>query len=283
MNKSATAGKKLIVNADDFGLSNGINAGIIRSHQDGIVTSTSIVAPGAAFEEAVAQSRSLPALGIGVHLALVEERAVAPADQITSLAAGGLLPRNYGELVKGVVTGRIRTSDIERELRAQIEKCLAAGLQLTHLDSHQHTHALPSLFPVTVKLANEYSIPGIRIPRGWPTYRDIPADRFLAKCVLCVLAHADAALFPLRKCAAAQRFAGLFETGDLSEPRLLAILRHVTAGVTELVCHPGCPDPSGSYASWDTRRQTELASLTSASVKESVRSLGLELINYRQL
>jgi hopanoid biosynthesis associated protein HpnK len=275
--------KKLLVNADDFGLSEAINAGIVRAHSEGIVTSTSIVAAGEAFDKAVEQAASHPKLGVGVHLTLVEERAVSLPSDVPTLAPNGMLPGTYGRLVKGTATGRIRKRDIEHEFRAQIEKCLAAGLKLTHLDSHQHTHTLLSLFPLVLKLGNEYGIRGVRIPRGWPTLSDLTAERFLPKCVLCVLAHGDAACFRRGRCIATQRFAGLFESGDLTEAKLLRILNGLREGTTELVCHPGCNDDSPRYASWNQRRQTEMASLTSASAKKAVRELAIELINYSQL
>jgi hopanoid biosynthesis associated protein HpnK len=275
--------KKLLVNADDFGLSKAINAGILRAHTEGIVTSTSIVAAGEAFDEAVEQAPSHPKLGVGVHLTLVEERSVSLPSHVPTLAPDGLLPGTYGRLVKGVATRAIRKRDIEYEFRAQIEKCLAAGLTLTHLDSHQHTHTLPSLFPVVLKLGNEYGLRGIRIPRGWPRFSDLTSDRFLPKCVLCLLAHGDAMCFRRGSCVATQRFAGLFESGDLTEAKLLRILIGLREGTTELVCHPGCNDVLPRYASWSQRRQTELESLTSASTKKAVRELGIELINYSQL
>jgi predicted glycoside hydrolase/deacetylase ChbG (UPF0249 family) len=277
------ASKRLLVNADDFGLSPAINAGIIRSHVDGIVASTSIVASGSAFDEAVQLSRMHPALGVGVHLTLVEENAVAPASKIPSLAPNGILPGTYGELIKKVLTAQIRMPEIERELRAQIEKCLAAGLKPTHLDSHQHTHALPLIFPLVVRLADDYAIHGIRIPRGWPGVRDVSASRFIPKCVLCLFAHLDAVVFSLKSCVATRHFAGLFETGNLTKPSFNRILGHLRSGTTELVCHPGYADLSGPYQNWGGRRELEMATLTNPHIRDAIRTMGIEVINYRQL
>jgi predicted glycoside hydrolase/deacetylase ChbG (UPF0249 family) len=181
------------------------------------------------------------------------------------------------------LTGRIKRADIEREFRAQIEKCLLAGIKPTHLDSHQHTHAFPFIFPLAVRVANDYAVPGIRIPRGVPSFRDLSASRFLGKCILCLLAQADANLFPLGQCRSTQHFEGLFESGALGELSLLRILATVKPGVTELVCHPGCEDSSPRYQSWNKRRQVELAALTSDSVKQTIHDLGIEITNYRQL
>jgi predicted glycoside hydrolase/deacetylase ChbG (UPF0249 family) len=275
--------KKLIVNADDLGLSSAINTGIIQSHVHGIVSSTSIVASGEAFDEAVELARVHPSLGVGVHLTLVEENSVAPPSQIPSLAPNGVFPRSYGELVKKVVTGAIRLTDIEREFRAQIEKCLVAGIQPTHLDSHQHTHALPLIFPLSVRVANDYKIAGIRIPRAFPAFRDIYASRFIGKFILCGLAHVDAAVFRRGNCRTTDRFAGLFESGALSERPLLQILAGLSRGTTELMCHPGCADASPRYASWNKRRQIEFQALTSASAKAAIQEHSIEVINFRQL
>jgi len=273
--------KQLLVNADDLGLSSAINAGIIQSHVDGIVTSTSIVASGQAFDEGVQLANQHPSLGVGVHLTLVEENSVSP--NLPTLAPHGVLPRTYGKLVKKVITCQIRLPEIETEFRAQIEKCLLAGIKPTHLDSHQHTHALPLIFPIAIRLANDYKIPGIRIPRGIPSLQDLSANRFASKCVLSLLAHTDAAFIPRGSCKTTGHFKGLFESGSLSENRLLQILENLPTGTSELVCHPGCDDPSPRYANWNQRRQLELASLTSASAKVAIKNLGIQLINYRQL
>lgn len=275
--------KKLLVNADDFGLSSAINEGIIKAHTDGIVRSASIVASGQAFDEALALSRLRPELGVGVHLTLVEEAAVATPRLVPTLAPKGMLPESYGKLLKGVITGVIRLSDIEREFRAQIEKCLNSGLKLTHLDSHQHTHAFPNIFALVARLGREYGITGIRIPRGYPRFGNRAADRFIGKCVLCALAHTDAILIPRPDCFTTDYFAGLFESGNLTEPAALHILRGLKAGTTELVCHPGCEDDSLKYASWNERRQRELATLISPRVKDAIERLQIELIGYREL
>ncbi len=270
-----------MVNADDLGLSSAINSGIIQAHTQGIVTSTSIVASGQAFDEGVALAKVNPNLGVGVHLTLVEENSVS--GNVPTLAPHGVLPASYGELVKQVVSGRTKLLDIEKEFRAQVEKCLLSGLKPTHLDSHQHTHTLPLIFPIAVRVANDYAIRGIRIPRGIPSAKDFSSNRFLGKCLLCGLGYADSMLFPLRQSKTTNHFAGLFESGALSEASLLQILSNLREGTTELMCHPGCDDPTPRYASWNKRRQIELSSLTSACARSKIQDLGIELMNYRKL
>src|SRR6266446_9375596 len=118
------AASRLVVTADDVGLDPGMTAGAIRAHRDGIVTACSVVANGRAFDDAVARLRDVPALEVGVHLALVEE---------VAFTTGAPMARSYWEFLllrRGV--------DVERELRAQIERVLASGLPVTHLNGHQH-------------------------------------------------------------------------------------------------------------------------------------------------
>src|SRR5215831_9128902 len=129
--------RRLIVTADDVGLDRGMTEGAIRAHREGIVTACSIVANGRAFDDTVARLRDVPSLEVGVHLALVEERA---------LTSGAAMPRNYVRFLFS------RRMNIEGELRAQIEKALASGLRITHLNGHQHLHQLPSIRRIVERL-----------------------------------------------------------------------------------------------------------------------------------
>src|ERR1051325_10769491 len=123
--------------------------GAIRAHREGIVTACSIVADGVAFDDAVERLRDVPSLEVGVHLTLVEERA---------LTTGESMPKSYVSFLLSR-----RRVDVERELRAQIEKVLATGLRVTHLNGHQHLHALPSIFAIVTRLAAEYGIGYVRV------------------------------------------------------------------------------------------------------------------------
>src|SRR5438093_594596 len=125
-----------------------MTAGAIEAHRHGIVTACSVVANGREFDDAVARLRDCPSLEVGVHLTLVEERA---------LTTGATMPRNY---VRFLFAGR---TDVEPELRAQIEKVLASGLRVTHLNGHQHLHQLPRLRRVVARLAQEYGIGYVRV------------------------------------------------------------------------------------------------------------------------
>lgn len=272
--------KQLLVNADDFGLTEGITDGIIDAHQRGILTSTSIIPGAVAFEHAVKRAECNQSLAIGVHLTLIEELPVShPKDIPTLVQPNGKLPRNYRELLSGLVLGRIRSEHVEHELRAQVIKCLNAGLKPTHLDSHQHVHTLPSILRITVRLAEEFDIRGMRLPR------DSPRLGSLQKSALCMLARWDAQHLRAADLVTCDRMAGLFESGSLGEAQLLSVLQSLPDGSTELICHPGTPDrrANTSYAHWRYNWQTELNALTSQRVRDMLRARNIELITYKDL
>src|SRR5262249_47753778 len=148
--------RELIVNADDFGLTRQVSRGIIDAHCEGIVTSTTLLANGGAFEAALSMSRRAPRLGIGVHLNLSEGVPVSPPATIPSLVdPRGRLHLTPGRLWAGVLRCKVSLSDVERELRAQIEKVLRAGIAPTHFDGHKHVHALPCFSDIVIRLAQQ--------------------------------------------------------------------------------------------------------------------------------
>ena len=167
--------KHLIVNADDFGLTENVNKGILDAHREGIVTSTTLLANGMAFETAVAASERFHRLGIGVHLNLTEGMPIADATLIRTLVdRGGRLYMTPVRLWAGIAAGQVSLSDIEFELRAQIKKVIRAGIRPTHLDGHKHVHVLPPVSEVVIRLAKEFRIPAVRCPveqnpaAAWP-------------------------------------------------------------------------------------------------------------------
>src|SRR5215471_15840419 len=161
--------KQLIVNADDFGLTKRVSEAIVEAHRHGIVTSTTLMANGAAFEAAVASSRQMPRLGIGAHLNLSEGMPVSPALRIPSLVNDrGRLYLTPGRLWKAIVRRRVSLADVETELRAQIAKIKRAGILPTHFDGHKHVHILPGVSDIVVRLAQEFSISSVRCPLEEP-------------------------------------------------------------------------------------------------------------------
>jgi predicted glycoside hydrolase/deacetylase ChbG (UPF0249 family) len=259
--------KRLVVNADDLGLSVPITDGILEAHARGIVTSTSIMVNGAAFEYAVAQSRQHPSLGIGLHLSLVEE---------PWLTTRTPMARDYAEFAKALIKGTIREEQVEQELRAQLARCVEQGLRLTHIDSHQHVHALPALLKIVVKVAKEAGIPRVRVPLDSP-FRSgaIGSSRFLGKTVLCLLSIPAQGAVKAAGLKSCDRMVGLFESGSLTEAKLLRLIEHLEEGSTELMCHPGHTD--AKYAHWNFQWKDELQALTSPTVRAALQSRGVQL------
>lgn len=254
--------KRLIVTADDVGLDPGMTAAAIDAHRNGIVTACSIVANGAAFDDAVARLREVPSLEVGAHLALVEECA---------LSTGERMPANYRAFLTRMLAGRIGTRWIERELRMQIERLVGAGLPLRFLNGHQHLHALPSVFAVVTRLAREFGIPYVRVP----IERRVHGTSMRAHSVrgLGILAHLAAGRHrPARRNTWT---IGIADAGHLDTPALIRLLDDVEA-TTELVTHPGI-DVRG-YGHWSYAWERETAALCDPAVRRAIDARGIELI-----
>jgi len=286
--------KRLIVNADDFGLTAKVNQAILAGHENGLITSTSLLANGEAFASAVALSSEAPRLGVGVHLNLTEGRPIAPAASIPTLVNGqGRFARNPAGLWRGIILGRVSTVEIEKELRAQIEKVLAAGIRATHLDSHKHVHALPALGRIAIRLARQYGIPAMRrvaerraalscLLRRFPRAKTTIFRQFLNSCMLSIVFRALSR--PLRRAGVAcvEHFYGLTPTGFLDEEVLREILCHLPEGTSELMCHPGFVDEALRQA--PTRlveqREVEYQALTRPEMQLLAKDLGIRLVNF---
>ena len=219
---------RLIVHGDDFGLSHKVNQGILRAHCDGILTSTSVLANGAAFEEAMALSREVPTLDLGIHLTLTEEWPVLPRDAIASLVdTQGRFYNHAMTFIKRYISGQISVEEIRRELDAQVRKVLSHGVPVSHLDGHQHIHMLPAIRRITIELAKEYAIPAVRLPRERLQAYMFVEKRFclrllplLALNVLCVL---GTNLEVLR----ADHFVGFLFGGRLNRKNMKTVLEHL--------------------------------------------------------
>ena len=279
------ATRQLIVNADDFGRSRGISAGIREAHLRGIVTSTTVMTtfPGAG-EDVGQAADECPALGIGVHLCLTAGRPVLPADQIPSLvAADGGFPRRDVQLGR---LGELAAGELRTELRAQIELVLALGGRVDHLDSHHHaTYLHPTPLGIMLDLAREYGLP-VRnpIPRGGlrtavaaglappgTTVEEADALEAIVRGQLTATGtpHPDT-LVP-----------SCYGTG-VGQEQMLAILDNLPGGVSEIMCHPGHYDESLA-STYNAQRERELHALTDPQVRDRIDALGIDLITFGDL
>ena len=269
--------RRLIVTADDFGLHPRIDAGILLSHRDGIVTSASICASGATFAAAVRGALDA-GLDVGVHLTLVGEAPVSALEDLPTLAPGGRLPRGYAVLFRRLLLGRIRIQEVERELEAQVARVRDAGLEVSHLDSHQHVHLHPSLLPLTLRLARRF---GIRALRASSRVCGLGG---LRPALLAFFAHRAARQAQKEGLKVPDAVLGLAETGGLGEARLLRLVEGLAPGTSELVCHPGSADAEvqATYE-WHFHWDEEARALTSPRVREALARNGVRLVRHADL
>jgi hopanoid biosynthesis associated protein HpnK len=287
--------RRLIVNGDDFGYTLGVNAGIFRAYCDGILTSTTLMANGDAFDDAVRIARQNPRLGVGCHLVLVGENPVAAAAKIPTLAdRDGRLPASLGELVKDLSLGRVRQEDLETELRAQVQKIREAGIQPTHVDTHKHTHLHPRVMRAVVKIASEFGIGAIRKPyenlrtlfgRGSAKNGGGAVSRSLTAAAANLSRRRFIGLAENAGLLSPDHFCGIGWTGTVESGRLLRMIDRLGEGTTELMCHPGFYDDAldRKATRLKSERQAELDALTAPEVARKIRERGVQLISFREL
>jgi chitin disaccharide deacetylase len=285
--------KTLIVNADDFGWSAGVNRGIADTHRAGIVTSASLLANGPAFQNAIELARSTPGLGIGIHLNLSDGRPCAKPESLGSLVASdGQLSSGPESLLLRRARGALDLREVEAEWDAQISKARGAGITPTHLDGHKHVHMLPGLFEIAVRLANRHRIPAIRVSHEASGLRTaLAAGRHKSKVVvqqgvqargLKLLAHNAKKMAQRAGIATADYFCGIAQTGELTREGVERLLRSLPDGTTELMCHPGYLDDElkRSPTRLQGSRESEVAILTDPGIRNLVASEGIRLIDY---
>jgi chitin disaccharide deacetylase len=274
----------LIVNADDFGISEGVNRGIAEAHRRGILSSTTIMANMPAFDHARRISSENPNLGVGVHLTLTGGKPLLPPDKVPHLVDGAgrflRLDRFMVRLTAGSIPGR----EIEAELVAQLERALEAGFPLDHLDSHHHVHAHPAIQPVAIRLALGYEIRGIRCPVEISP-REVSAKPSVMKALVLSTLGSLLRLRARRAgLASPDHFRGLVLGMAFSTGPLHAMLRRLPRGVTELMCHPGYPDDGlRQQTSYAEGRERELEALLDPTGRQILQQRGIALGNYSDL
>jgi chitin disaccharide deacetylase len=286
--------KQLILNADDFGLTRGVNEAVARAHREGILTSATLMANGSAFQDAVDRAKTNPSLGVGVHLALVGGRSVLPAGEVSSLTdATGDLPASLTAFVARVTAGLIRDEHIISELRAQIEKIRAAGIEPTHVDTHKHTHAHPRIMHLVARTACQCGIKRIRKPfenleDSWGLAR-LESVGGVVQLMGAAAAQISAPRFEdVRREYALQspdRFLGLAMTGHITGALLRRMIDTLREGSTEIMLHPGISDSdlAATGSRLQNQRHAELEALLTPGLKGVLSERGIRLISYAGL
>ena len=281
--------KRIIINADDFGLSRSVNAGVIKAHRDGVLTSATLMANTPGFDEAVALAKENPRLGVGLHLNIVRGRPVSRPDTVPSLLeADGRFPSRASVVMRRLFLGRMNTAEFERELRAQVEKALAAGVPLSHFDSEKNLHVLPPFLKLVLKLGREYGINKVRFVREF-RFSSAPGQS-LKGLFLSLSCAGMKGRLRRAGMVITDRFYGLSYSGRLTAAAIDRILSREEDGSTEIMVHPGFVDQGlldleatvGPYYI-NKYREAELAALLDGRLKETVRRRNIRLITFHEL
>lgn len=239
---------RLIVNADDFGLTAGVNRAIVELNAEGLVTSTTVMALAGATREAIEGCKTAPGLGVGCHIVLVDGDPVLPPRQVMSLIdskTGRLLP-SLGAFLQRLFTGRIRADEVEAEATAQIERLQSRGVRLTHVDTHKHTHIFPAVLRAVLRAAERCAVRRIRNPfePAWAV-NATPRAKWMRVAEVSLLRRLE----PMcRRIISDAGFAttdgtlAVVGTGMLDSDALRVLLRQIPEGTWELVTHPGYND-----------------------------------------
>jgi len=285
--------KRLIINADDLGFTSGVNRAIVQAHTRGVVTSSTLMARGPAFTEAVELSKTFPRLSIGSHVVLIDGEPVLDPARIPSLTDAGRFREGLKAFAARALTSRIVPAEIEAEASAQIRKIQTAGITVSHFDTHKHTHLFPQVLRPLLRAAAACGVKAVRNPFGprfplrsshllarpslWTRYAEVKVlRRFAGK---------------FREAVDREGFAtpdgtlGIEVTGTLDETLFRALAESMPEGTWEFVCHPGYNDADLRTAKTRLResRETELRVLTLPAAREVLAEEGVELISYREL
>jgi hopanoid biosynthesis associated protein HpnK len=284
------SGRRLIVSADDFGLSPGVNAGILVAHREGILTDASLMVNGAAFAEAVELARATPTLSVGLHLVLVQGRATLRAAELPTLVdRAGMFGNNSVACgLRYFFRPGIR-AQIEREVRAQFEKYLSTGLTLSHVDGHLNIHMHPTVLAILIKLAPQYGIHALRLPRE-PLGISLRLDgRYRIRKIVEAVTFRCLTGYAAPRLAAhgirhPDRMFGLHQSGHVTERYLLGVIEALPAGVTEIYSHASHVDAEARrWRPANYESEAELAALTSARVRAALDAQGVARMSYRDL
>jgi hopanoid biosynthesis associated protein HpnK len=285
--------RRLIVNADDFGYTSGVNRAIVEAHSHGVVTSSTLMANGPAFAEAARLAPTAPKLSVGCHVVLTDGVPVLAAAQLPSLTTNSHFRDGMMTFAARAIAGGMNADEITAEATAQIRKLQSAGIAVSHIDTHKHAHLFPAVLRPLLQAAAACGVRAVRNPFGprlplqsshllarpglWRRYAEVRVlGRFAGK---------------FREAVDQEGFStpdgtlGIVVTGALDETLFYAIARSIPEGTWEFVCHPGYNDADLQAGKTRLResRETELRVLTLPAARELLAQQGIELISYRDL
>lgn len=284
--------RRLIINADDFGLTPGVNRAIVQGNSSGVVTSATLMANAKATATATDLAKAQPSLKTGCHVVLIDGDPLT--SNLPSFTNGSARFRSsLKQFAVAAVRKKMAAEEIQREAEAQIRKLQASGVTLTHVDSHKHTHMFPQVLRPVLRAAKACGVRAVRNPfeplRSWPSGMVLGTPGLWVRSAAVMAFQIFAAEFHRavkeEGMVSTDGTVGIAATGMLDQHILLKILEALPEGTWELVCHPGYSDADLQAAG--TRltqsREVELAALTSAETREAIDRRKIELISYADL
>jgi predicted glycoside hydrolase/deacetylase ChbG (UPF0249 family) len=271
------AGKRqLVVNADDFGFTPDVNQGIVECHREGILTATTLMANGDAYDDALRLAQETPTLDIGAHLVLIGGH---------SLVTGRAFPRTVTQLMGALARRELRPYE---ELRAQVVRIFESGVRPSHFDTHKHTHLAPPVLDAVARLAEEFEVRWVRRPFDFPlnTLRGgVPRLKRLTSDALGVMRRRFHRVLKQHGCRTTDHFAGFQITGRFRTAELVDLLAILPEGSTELMVHPGRCGPAllGAPTRLKESREHELEALIAPEVRSAIRQHAIRLSTYAEL
>ena len=293
--------RRLIINADDFGLTTGVNRAVVEANHDGVVTSATLMANSRAFADAIGLAKDLASGGakfsVGCHVVLVDGEPLSPVTSVRTLLKSGngtsRFRQNLNDFAAAALRGKLNPREIELEAGAQMERIQGAGVGLSHFDAHKHAHMFPAVLRPMLRAARARGVSAVRNPFGrifplpfgrilgdtklWKRFAEVSMLRTLAR--------------KFRREVAAQGFRtpdgsfGVLGTGILNLELFSQIASSIPEGTWEFVCHPGYYDADLDLVRTRLRqsREQELHVLTSGEAKRALQRRGIELISYHEL
>jgi hopanoid biosynthesis associated protein HpnK len=278
--------KRLIVTADDFGLSESVNEGVERAHRNGVLTSASLMVAGPAAADAVRRAKAMPALRVGLHLVAIEGPAVLPPSRIPNLVdAKRWFPSDQFRLGVEYAVNSAARRQLADEIRAQFEAYAATGLALDHADAHKHMHLHPYVAKLLLEIGPEFGLRAVRIPAEPPTT--------IAHCGTPATAgrralYAWSGLLRRRARRAGMTVAGavfgVAWSGHMTTPRLKSLISNLPDGISEIYCHPAVRRDAAIEALMpDYEHEAELAALIDPDLRTMLERFGIVAGGYGDL
>ncbi len=276
---------QIILNADDFGASDSINAAIVRAHRQGVLTSASLMVTGDAAAGAAALARETPSLAVGLHVVVAGGRAALRPERIPHVVdSNGLFPDDPLRAGLYYAFSRTARAELAAEMEAQFERFAATGLPLSHVDGHMHLHIHPTILRLLLPLAERYGAQGLRLPRddlriSMRFDRQRAGFKALHAIVFGLLGHWCARQLDGRTLKVTHRVYGLMQTGRMSERYVVGLLSCLDVPTAELYFHPSTRAEGGATGP----NPTDLATLLSPAVRGIIQERGLRLATYPAL